>query len=376
LRARLDKTCEQLDKTREQRDKLRQQLDEAEQRSDRMREKLRALDRVASTRKEQRQQYRRRVPSSGVLKDLLLARRAQVPYRAAARDAAAREARLMERSASYRHAAAGAGPDPGPLARHIELDGLSWWVPVGSDELSAVERVVHKEALPYRALTQGREVCTGGVMLDLGAHDGGTAIPRVVLGEVEACYCAEPDPLNYSCLVANVIQNGLRGFVLPDRVAIGGADRDGRLLRMKASRGHRMLADGTAVDGDTVDVRVRTLDRWIDDLGIDPRAISFVKSDTQGYELQILGGAARLLAQPQIAWQLEVCPRLMLLAGDDPREFVAFLQRHFTHFIDLYVGAPGNRRRQIAELPEAIEYLDRGHPHTDVIVYRTSAGGL
>ena len=318
---------------------------------------------------------RRRSLSAAVLRDLLKARAAQLPWRAAAPNAPIRESHLLAVSDAYRRAVAESPQHPPVGAYARELDGLSWWVPVGAGESEWVESVVAKEALPYRALLHAREVCTGGVMLDLGAHDGGTAIPRVLLGDVEAVYCAEPDPLNYACLVANVVHNGVRGFVLPDQVAIGSANGSARLHRTKASRGHRVIVAEQAEQAELIEVRVRRLDTWVEELSIDPRSVSFVKSDIQGYELHMLMGAPGLLAQPQIAWQLEIAPELLRLAGSDPHDLLQLLQRQFTHFIDLNVDAPGKRRRPVSVLPDALAYLDQGQPHTDVIMYRSVGAG-
>jgi FkbM family methyltransferase len=371
-RARFVAVRERLERAREDRLELQHRLAQARDQVEAMREKLRAAAQVADRLKREAINHRRRVLSPDVVRDLLTLRRGQLPWRAAARGADERERRLLEISAAY-HEAVSTATDPAS-ARKITLDGLSWWVPLRATDPRAIERIMKKEALPYRAITQTREFSVGGVMLDLGAHNGSTSIPRVVLGDVEACYCAEPDPLNYQCLVANVVENGLRGFVLPDRVAIGAEDRAGHLLRTKASGGHRVLPDGALREGELVPVRVRTLDGWVDDLRVDPRALSFIKSDTQGFELQVLAGAPRLLAHRQIAWQLEVGLTLMKVAGTDPRDFVAFVQRHFTHFVDLNADAPGRRRRSIASLPEVLEYLEAdGRPHTDVIVYSADA---
>jgi hypothetical protein len=108
----------------------------------------------------------------------------------------------------------------------------------------------------------------------------------------------------------------------------------------------------------------------VGDLRVDPAAITFIKSDTQGHEVHVLRGAGALLQKRQIAWQLEVEPLLMDSAGTSMREFIALLERHFSYFIDLNADAPGRRRRPVTELSEALEYLavDEG-VKTDLIVY-------
>lgn len=374
--AQLAETRAALDEARAERDDLQRRLGDADERIEKLRAEKAEAKRSAAERRAEAMRQRRRAPVSRVLQDLMTARRAQLPLRASAAGAPLREQRLLQVSASYADAIAGRTPPDPDLAQRIELDGLAWWVPVGSSAPEEVARAVSKEALPYLALLQSREVCVGGIMLDLGAHDGGTAIPRVLLGDVEAVYCAEPDPLNYACLAANVCENSLRGLVLPDRVAIGASEGKGRLHLMRSTRGHRVIASDTDEDSSAVvEVEIRTLDAWVSDLQIDQRAISFIKSDTQGYELQVLEGAPAVLAQRQIAWQLEVAPALMRVAGSDLRDFVAMLSSRFTHFIDLRADAPGKRRRVIADLGEGLAYLEREgeSAKTDLIVYSAGA---
>ncbi|MGH9373474.1 MAG: hypothetical protein ACRD15_18290, partial [Vicinamibacterales bacterium] len=101
---------------------------------------------------------------------------------------------------------------------------------------------------------------------------------------------------------------------------------------------------------------------------IDAHAISFVKADIQGSELHMLRGAPRLLAHRHIAWQIEFCPELLADAGSAPRDLFAMLARHFSYFIDLHPTARGARRRPIAELPDALGYVE-GDRSTDIIVY-------
>jgi FkbM family methyltransferase len=202
-------------------------------------------------------------------------------------------------------------------------------------------------------------------MLDIGAHTGMMSIPRVVLGDVTMAYCCEPDPLTYACLVANVVDNGLRGAVLPDRTAIG--DRDGLVhLRRVGSSGGFHVVPGAGAD--TIEVPCTTLDSWLDRLLIDLDAVTFIKVDVEGFEQRLLAGAARTLAHRHIVWQMEVKPSYLRAVGDSLTSLCDVARGAFTHFIDLNPDAAGSRVRPIEELAAGLAYVDQ-KGKTDVLMF-------
>ena len=205
-------------------------------------------------------------------------------------------------------------------------------------------------------------------MLDIGANVGRTAVPRVVLGDVSAVYCAEPDAENYYCLRRNVESNGLAGLVMPDRVAI--TDRTGTVLLQRAPKhtGHR-VATAAAPAGDVVQVPGCTLDDWIGRHGIDLEAVTFIKVDVEGHEERVLAGAAGALARPHIAWQLEVWARQLAAAGGSAEGMARLLAPRFTHYIDMRRDLPGARVCPITQLRAAMAALDADDGKTDLIVF-------
>lgn len=318
--------------------------------------------------------HRHRVPSTQVLEQLLPARAAAFRQRAASQVAAEREQALMAASVAYREAIDAAALTPVPPSDEVEVAGLRWSVP--PDERGRARTA--EQWVRLRAILQSREVATGGVMLDIGAHVGRIAIPRVLLGDAEAIYAAEADAVNYACLVRNVARNGVRGYVLPDRVAIGSRNGAGRLLRSRWSGGHRLAPEqARAGASDAEPIAVRTLDDWVASLGINPSEVSFVSLDTQGTELDVLAGAAMLLACPHIAWRIRVDPEQVAAAGRSMDAVMEALAGAFTHFIDLWKHATGARVRSVTELKTALEYLWTDEAETELLLYsvRSSPGG-
>ena len=310
----------------------------------------------------------RETPSVSLLRSTFAHRLRTLRARTDAAQSSRRETAFVRVAPGYA-AALDAGTDGARSAADpVTVDGMTWWVPPGTGD----------QRLPYRTILQTREVSSGGIMLDLGANIGRMAIPRVVLGDVTAAYCAEPDPVNFACLARTVVDNGLRGLVLPEQTAIG--DRTGtvRLLREGSSGNFRVVpAGGAPQDGagrtksTVVDVPCCTLDDWVERLGIDLEAVTFVKVDVEGFERRVVAGATRVLACRHIAWQMEIKPAGLRGAGDEPEALFADLQRTFTHFIDVNRHAVGKRTRPVSELREALAYVEPDGK-TDVLLFTLS----
>jgi FkbM family methyltransferase len=328
-----------------------------------VRERRRRDRQEHATLKSQSARRARRLPSVETLQHMLRARTARAQARAACLRPVVPEG--------------GTSVEMDGRACRSSIDGLTWWVPaLPSQSVASVERMLAKQRFPYLTIAQTRDVSIGGIMLDIGANVGRMAIPRVILGDVTRAYCIEPDELNYQCLVANVRDNGLAGLVVSDNVAI--SDRIGRLPlhRGKMSGAHRLVHTGGVSDR-ARDVPCTTLDAWVADRAIDLADVTFVKVDTQGSELHVLAGASRVLAASHIAWQIEIAPSHLRLAGSDPQALYSMLTDRFSHFVDLNPDADGPRLRSTAEIGSALAYLERvDDGQTDVVVYRAAAESL
>jgi FkbM family methyltransferase len=319
---------------------------------------------------------RRDALSPRVLKQVLAVRAQHRPVLAGDEAAAARrEEHLLAASSEYASLLAADAARLDPLVL-MDVLGLPWWLPRDEGRPGRLNKLAG-QGFPLRAILQTRELSLGGIMLDVGANVGRTSIPRVLLGDVRAVYAAEPEPVNYRCLLQNVVQHQLRGYVLPDRVAIGAARQTVRLRRSAHIGGHRVLAAERRAkeraSADVVTVECWPLDGWMASLAVDPAAVSFVKIDTQGSEVSVLRGAPALLARRHVAWQLEVDPGLLAHAGSSMRELLETLAGAFTHFIDLGTALPGPRTQPTRLLGEALGYVGSRAHKTDVIVYNAPA---
>ena len=349
----------ELEQSRRQRDVIQQRLERSEHQRETLRRRL----------ETRRERARASQPDEAVLEHVL-------PLRHAAMLAAnhdgrmAREAAFTERSASYREALADPEAAMRAPAERVVIAGLTWWMPAQPGESEGIaRRLAGRRRLPLREILETRELAVGRVMIDIGANVGTTSIPRVLLGDFDRVYAIEPDPGNYACLVRNVVDNGVRGLVLPDRVAIGDVNGEMTLRTLRSGTHHLVTRASDAGEHERVTVACLTLDTWIARMGIDLSDVAFVKSDTQGWDARVLAGAAGVLARRHVAWQIEFSPAMLERSGRSRDEVYEQLERHFTHFIDLR-SEGGARVRRTSLLRDALAYV--GHTerrYTNILLY-------
>ena len=322
-------------------------------------EKLRAL------------RVRGRADESARVKHLegLLRLRAALPREAPSSEALAREARFAAGSDDYSAAAMAwrRGEYPGGT-RRASIAGLQWSLPQDvSDRGSLSYRILERRRLPLQDIETVRPFATSGIMLDIGANIGTTSIPRVVLGDFTCAYAAEPQDDNYRCLVGNVIENGLTGLVLPDRVAISSFNGTARLRRAAHMGGHQLMGIESR-PRDSEEVPCLTLDTWLTGLRVAPEAVRFVKVDTQGWDLHVLQGAADLLQSRQVVWQIEASPSMMKEAGSNVADLCALVQARFTHVKQL--GTPGATNfTQSSTIADLLASLSTGRTFADLLLF-------
>ncbi len=337
------------------------QLTRASARLERMRGRLHAL--VAN-----RRRLRARRPSKSVLTQVLPLRHAAI----VAQDATPRlavESGFLALSASYRTARASL--DATVTGAVFEPGLKTWWIPGAATLPGGAPAIVLGSAhVSFEEILNSRELALGGVMVDIGANVGAMSLPRVVLGDFSRVYAIEPDPDNYACLVRNVVQNRLEGLVLPDQLAI--SDTIGTVRMRRLSSGTHHVLAGAGGEGAT-DVPCSTLDAWVSTMGLDPLQISFVKSDTQGWDVRVLLGAGGLLRHRHIAWQMEFSPSMLGRAGHTVTVACDVIRSCFTHVIDMRSVA-GPRVRRTSELPEMVRDLAHGPRHyTNLLLYNAAS---
>lgn len=176
-----------------------------------------------------------------------------------------------------------------------------------------VEAVVARHATP------------GSVAVDAGAHFGyfTLRLARAVgpSGSVQAFEC---DPRLVPRLREHVQANDL-DWVEINEMAASARSGDEITLHLSAQLGWASVHEGIWPDERTATVRTAAIDDVLEDAGVDPRSVSFVKLDVEGAEVEALHGLRRTLTQGRPALLVEFIPWRIRALGDDPDELVAWL---------------------------------------------------
>ena len=310
------------------------------------------------------QDHKSRQLTPDVPRQVLAPRHLAIVASSARQAAAVREMAFLQHSSAYSDTVRRDSTASGLGTQLVTIEGLSWRIPVDAASNGGLSyRIVREGWRPLDAVLTARELALGTAMIDVGANVGTSSIPRVVLGDFAYVYAAEPDPANFMCLVDNITANGLQGFVLLDRVAIGAANGEAVLRRRTQIGTHYLVS--TASRPTDISVQVCTLDSRVARLGIDVASVTFIK----GWEVQVLRSAARLLAQHHIAWQIEFSPRLLERAGSSSADLLERAEAHFTHFIDLGAHVTP-RSKPMSQFREAVASLERRERrYTDLLFY-------
>ena len=155
------------------------------------------------------------------------------------------------------------------------------------DEIDdVIKRPLRKGVMwePYLVNLIPRHVKPGTTVIDAGAHIGTHTLTMAkAVGRKGRVYSFEPQRKLYRELVRNLELNGLRN-VIPLRFALG--DRHAVIEMSRAAIGNE---GGTAVGSRGDKAELRTLDSF----GF--RNVSFMKIDVEGFEDQVLDGAAQTI---------------------------------------------------------------------------------
>jgi FkbM family methyltransferase len=134
-----------------------------------------------------------------------------------------------------------------------------------------------------------------GTFLDIGANVGLVFIPVLrALGERGAAVAIEPVPVNFARLQMAVEANRCATSVMLRQVALAAAPGTLTLVKEGGESASGNAVPAAAGDGRPgIEVPVSTLDRLVDDLGLN--RLDTIKIDVEGWEVEVFRGAHRTL---------------------------------------------------------------------------------
>jgi FkbM family methyltransferase len=157
------------------------------------------------------------------------------------------------------------------------------------------------------------------VVLDVGASLG---LSTVQLGKIAASndaqlWAFEPNPANAAWIRRNVALNDLSETVTVCEIGLGDRAEKSTLVSAEYGVGNGWIAlkDG---EGTRKSQRVPVTLKRLDDIDL-PGPVSFVKVDTEGYDVAFLRGAAELLERDRPVIFGEFCATWLERRGEDLR---------------------------------------------------------
>lgn len=171
-----------------------------------------------------------------------------------------------------------------------------------------------------RLLSEGLNV------IDVGANIGYYSILfSKIVGDQGRVFSFEPEHQNYAILCSNVLLNHIENIV-HENMALSDRAGGGDLYLSEHNKGDHRLAFEAGRQHCLVDLQ--TLDNYLSDF---EGEIHFIKSDTQGHELKVLGGMKQVIQKniDHLCCLIEFSPGLLQCMDDDGLE-------SFLDFFDAY----------------------------------------
>lgn len=173
------------------------------------------------------------------------------------------------------------------------------------------------------------------VIVDVGANIGQTAlIVAKRAGPAARIIAFEPYPETFDRLVANLALNPGLGNVVAENLGLGDAEASTPMFKDYPgnSGGNRVVYDAEANRAGVTDVRITTLDRYVETRSVG--TVDFVKIDVEGYERAVLAGARTLLAEHRPKLFIELDDDNLRKQGASAEGVIGFLRDHGYRTLD------------------------------------------
>ena len=187
------------------------------------------------------------------------------------------------------------------------------------------------------------------VLFDVGAAKGVFSIVFCLLNRDARAFAFEPSQPLADAAASLAAMNDCTPRMAIERAAVG--REPGRHSGRLDPWGY-VAVDGDAAGGQRIEFDVTTIDRASEQLGVEP---DLIKIDVEGYELEVLAGASRVLERGRPPICLELHLDLLEQRGTAPMAVLDELSRH-RYRLQSCVGRPLNAA-SVVRSPSAVVRL-------------------
>lgn len=165
-------------------------------------------------------------------------------------------------------------------------------------------------------------ILNGGTFIDIGANIGLMSLhASKILNYRGKVLSFEPLLSTYNILLKNIARNNLRN-IKAINIAIGSTNGIVEIFDNKVTRGSSSIIKINQT-ASSHRVPIKCLDTYLDENHFD--SINCIKIDVEGWELEVLKGAAKTLSGPDAPICIIECSRLHPTFGGDIRDIYTFL---------------------------------------------------
>ncbi len=251
------------------------------------------------------------------------------------------------------------------ITKVVEVNGYKLQVSCGNHSADGVGQLLIFEHEYDKTTTRliKETVSNNMRVIDIGANIGYYTMLLASLVGNNGHVCAiEPEQNNYDRLSYNININSYDNIV-PLALAAGHENKIVKLYASHVSSGRNNLIEHRD-NGHTVEVPMMTLDSIVKEC----TQIDFVKCDAEGYDLNVMIGAKRVIQEsPNIKWLMEIWLHGLGKLGQSLHDIIDLVKEHkfqtalmvnnITNSIDIVdIDQPYN----------LIKYLER-HNHANVL---------